>query len=151
VLLLERHEEREVVEPLGMLRPEGLELGARLGRRLGLEALRRTREAVELEADDRSVVDALVVERHAGEVARVQPTGALEPLERDQVGVAGEGGEALVRAVAVAGGAERHHLPGALPRLGQEVDPALGVRAELTDAEGAGERGRVEQDAGAAG
>src|SRR5690606_21169534 len=64
--------------------------------------------------------------------------------------VAGERAERLVGAVAVAGRAERQHLPQPLPRLRQEVDPAQGLGAQLAHAVGAGQARRVQQHAGGA-
>ena len=92
----------------------------------------------------------------SGKVGPLLQVGARdEPLlaqavERDEERVAGEGREALVRRVAVAGGAEGQDLPQALAGLLQEVEEGGRLRAQLSDAVGTGQRRGVEQDPGGA-
>src|SRR5262249_41282028 len=59
--------------------------------------------------------------------------------------VAGEGGETLVRRVAVAGRRQGQDLPPFLTGAGQGLDPGVGRRSQVADAVGAGQGGGVQQ------
>ena len=72
-------------------------------------------------------------------------------VEADEQRVAREGREALIRRVAVAGGAERQHLPEALAGRGQRIDEVESAGAEVADAEAARQGRRVEEHAARAG
>ena len=71
-----------------------------------------------------------------------------QPVERDEQGVARERREALVRRVAVAGGAERKDLPEGLAGLRQEVEEGGRLGPELADAVAPGQGRGVEEDPG---
>ena len=59
-----------------------------------------------------------------------------QPVQVDKIGVARKGRAALIGAVAIAGGAQRQHLPHGLPRLGQKIYKTVGFPAETADAIG---------------
>ena len=65
--------------------------------------------------------------------------------------ITGEGREALIRTVTVAGGAKRKHLPDLHARVGQPANEAERLGAHIPDATGRRERGGMQQDAGGAG
>jgi hypothetical protein len=150
VRVLQRHEQRVVVEPGVLALAERLECLA-LGRGgTRLEALRRLRQQRHLGRDDRAVIDPpLFRAGRRARLLRVEPPLLGQPLQAEQVGVSGEGAERLVGAVTVARRAERHHLPQTLPGGLQEVDPLEGRGAQLADTGVARQRGGVQQDAGA--
>ena len=64
----------------------------------------------------------------------------------DEVGVPGKGGKALVRAVAVAGGADGQDLPIGLSGAGQKIHESEGLRPQSADAEGTGQAEHRHQD-----
>ena len=78
-------------------------------------------------------------EHHMGDIsgglsskrARINGTDSLRGGE---IGVAGEGAERLVGAVAVAGGAQGHDLPVLLAGAGKPIHEGAGVRAEFQGA-----------------
>ena len=97
-----------------------------------------------LERDRLAEGDAVVGHRaERAELGGEQPLVA-EVVRAEQDDVAGERAERLVRAVAVAGGAEREDLPPGLTGGGEGLDPLVRLRAEVADAVGAGQTGRVE-------
>ena len=65
-----------------------------------------------------------------------QQTGVGQQAVVNEVGVAGKGGKALVRAVTVAGGADGQNLPVGLFCLGEEIDKCEGLFAQRADAKG---------------
>ena len=69
----------------------------------------------------------------AGDFRRREVTAPLQVTEIQQVGVAGEDGERLVRRVAVAGRTERTDLPPGETARRQGLDEAVGFRAERPD------------------
>ena len=52
----------------------------------------------------------------------------------DKIGISGKGGEALIRAVAVAGGADGQDLPVGLLCIGQKIHECKGLFSQRTDA-----------------
>ena len=146
---LERDKERVVVEPPAVLFGELPELVAELRRGPQGKRGRHLVEQGEPRADH--VAERHVVGRQRREgrepVGVDQPVVA-QPIERDHQRVAREGGERLVRGVAEAGRPQRQHLPVPLPHLGELLEPAVGLGADLADAEPAGERGGVKEDPG---
>jgi hypothetical protein len=66
---------------------------------------------------------------HVGQVFNGQQAFFNEKIGADQVGIAGEGREALVGRVAVTGGAERQDLPEFASAFSQVVDEAVGEGA----------------------
>ena len=100
------------------------------GRRLLLEGGAGPREEGRLPLDDRPEVHLPLREvRPLLQVRRGEEALVAQAVERDEEGVAGEGREALVRRVAVAGGAEGQDLPEALPGLREEVEELRRPRA----------------------
>ena len=73
-----------------------------------------------------------------------------QQVQINKVGVAREGGAALVRAVGVAGGADGQNLPDGLPGLGQKVHKVMGRLAHAADAIPAGQTRDRHQNAAAA-
>ena len=76
---------------------------------------------------------------------RQQPVGRQQ-LRVNVVGVAGVGGKALIRRVAVAGRAERQHLPIVLSRVLQKVRELIGCLAQRADAIGRRQGGHGHQN-----
>src|SRR5690606_33006554 len=152
VRLLEGHEQGVVGEPARLGLAERPQLGALRGGGALLEAPGGALQQRELGGDQGAVVDALPRQRRQGrQLPRLQPPLGDELLDGDQVVVAGERAERLVGAVAVAGWAQGHHLPQALPGLLEEVEPGDRLAAQLADAVRPRQRGGVEQDARAPG
>ena len=128
---------------------EGLEGLAARRARLLLEGGEGLREERPLELDHGTEVHLAL--REAGPLRQVgggQQALLAQAVEADEQRVAREGREALVGRVAVAGGAERQHLPEALAGLRQEVEEGGRLGPELADAVAPGQRRGVEQDAG---
>ena len=103
----------EAIEPIAHARREPL-----------LEAIEHARPERLAMRDDRREVDVPSVE--AARAARL-PTPSSRPssikrIEADEQRIAGKRGKALVRRIAVAGRAERQHLPQALTGRGERVD-----------------------------
>src|SRR5690606_10690858 len=152
VRLLEGHEQGVVGEPARLGLAERPQLGALRGGGALLEAPGGALQQRELGGDQGAVVDALPRQRRQGrQLPRLQPPLGDELLDGDQVVVAGERAERLVGAVAVAGWAQGHHLPQALPGLLEEVEPGDRLAAQLADAVRPRQRGGAEQDARAPG
>ena len=116
--------------------------------RPALEVLPRSFEQVLLEREDVGVVDVVGGKVQAAPVVLVDEPLLAQHLRAHEQDVAGEGGEALVGRIAVAGHAQRQDLPPALLGGGEEIDPGEGGRAEVADAEGAGQRRRMQEQAG---
>jgi hypothetical protein len=151
VLLLERHEEREVLEPGPLRGAEGAEVGLERRARTRGETLGGAREQRLPVRDHRAVVDVVVGERRVVTQLVCGEEPVLdEQIEADQQRIAGERGEALVGRVAVARRPEWEHLPERLPGAHQEVDEALRLGAEIADPVPARQRGRVEKNSAAA-
>ncbi len=81
------------------------------------------------------------------EVVVDEQTVLEEPVDADEVRVAGHRREALVGRIAVAGGSQREYLPVAASGLRQPLDPSMGGVAEVADPVGSREAGRMEEDA----
>ena len=77
--------------------------------------------------------------------SRQQAVG-LERVQINEIGVARKGGAALVRAVAVTGGAQRQDLPDLLPGFGQKIHKLQRLCAKTTDPIGAGQTGHRHQN-----
>ncbi len=142
----EGHETGERFEPCGVAGAEGVEGGG------GREAMEGAFEDGAFEGDDAGEIDFGIGESgDIGEVGGGEEAGFGEGVGADEEWVAGEGGEALVRRVAIAGGAEREHLPDGLAGGGEEIDEAVRGGTEVADAIRAGEGRDVKEDAGSAG
>ena len=128
---------------------EGLEGLAARRRRLLLEGGEGLRQQGPLELDHRPEVHLPL--REPGPLLQVgggQQALLAQAVEGDEQGVARERREALVRRVAVAGGAEGEDLPEGLAGLRQEVEEGGRLGPELADAVGPGQRRGVEEDPG---
>ena len=104
--LLERHEQREVVQPCAVLVHELLVACIRHEARMDVPQ------------------HAPLVRNRFGEVHLVRGQRAGRARDVDEERVAGERGEALIRRVAVARGAQWQHLPEREPRVGEHIEEA---------------------------
>src|SRR5205823_5831181 len=84
------------------------------------------------------------------DVERADQFVAAQQLGTEEVDVAGEGGEALVGGIAKAGRSQGQDLPPALAGAGQHVQPLVADGAEVANAVGPWQRGRMKQHARAA-
>ncbi|MDT7604215.1 MAG: hypothetical protein QOF61_2212, partial [Acidobacteriota bacterium] len=101
----QRAEERVVFEPIGLATRERLEVRAQRDRGCVLEILEGATQEFILKLDRFAEINALLCEtRRIGEIGFVEQTLFDEAGGRDEQSVSGEGGEALVRRVAVARG-----------------------------------------------
>ena len=99
MLVLERHEEAEVLHPRLVLLAERRKVGL-VGALTLEEAVEGSIEESELRRDHRSVIDELVRELRVGvEVRFRERAGGEEIVRADQVGIPGEAREALVRRI----------------------------------------------------
>ena len=146
---LERGEEGVVVEPRPLRIGELVEPLAELGRGLPRKCCRHLVEQARPRADHSPEVDVVFGKpRQRVEPAIIDEPRIAEIVERDHQRIARERGERLVGRVAVAGRPEREHLPETLRHARETVEPAMRLRADLTDAVPAGKRGGMKQDAG---
>ncbi len=87
-------------------------------------------------SDDALVIDAAWHEGWpAARLGSVQQSVLDEHVEADQKRVAGKCRKRLVRRIAIAGWAERQHLPEPLTGRCEQVDERKGARPEIADAE----------------
>ncbi len=96
---------------------------------------------------DRFEVDWAGGAGQAGKAIVADPSAIGEKFQRKQERVAGEGGERSVGRVAVAGGAERQHLPDALFGGGEKIGESVGGGSEIADAARRRQRSDVQQEA----
>ncbi len=138
VQVLERHEERVVIQPAGVLAAED-----RIARiRSGKEALRRqVQDGIALLVEH-AVVDVVGVALPVDVLVLAGLEQALlaELVEVDEVRVAGIGREGLVRGVAVARGSHGEDLPVCLARRLKEVDEVPGRLPHAPDSVARGQR-----------
>ncbi len=99
-----------------------------------------------LERDDDVIVDSRRREDLTRAVARSQQSVLDQEVRADQQSVPREGGQRLIRRVAVARWAERQCLPPALPCLVKPVDPRERCRSQIADAVRRRQRRDVQQD-----
>ncbi len=149
VRVLERHEERIVVEPGAVRGAERLEGGGEWF--MPRQALDGAAEQRQLPRNDGVEVDVVVGEgRRVGEVGgRQQPVGD-ERVGAGEERARRERGVALVGRVVRSRGAEGQHLPDAELGGGEEVDEVRRLGAEVTDSPAAGQRRRMEEQAAGA-
>src|SRR5215471_13996912 len=100
-----------------------------------------------LERNDGLVVDCALRKGAHLPVTRPQQLILDQPVWTDKQFVPGEGGQGLIRRVAVSRGAQRQRLPPSLAGLVKTVDPGYGGRSHIADAVGRGQRGDVQQQA----
>ncbi len=149
LVVLDRHEQRVVVQPIRLGLPERSQFLAEAEAGSGGEGVVRPVEHGQLPGDDGAVVDAALGERRPVlEVCGGQQPGLGQQLGGDEVGVACERREALVRRVAVPGGTEGEHLPQRGTGRRQPVHPRVGFRAQVADPVRPGEAGRMQDDPG---
>jgi len=148
VLEFQGHEESEIVQPGGVRRTEGQIAGARLEVARLQEARLRAPQHPVLVRDDGAIVHPVRGKgRPVGKILGGEQALGTQSVQTDEQRVAGERREGLVRGVAIAGGAERQHLPEALAGPGAKVDKGPRPRAQIPDAVGAGHAGRMAEDA----
>ena len=138
--------ESPVIQPGGVVAAVGFEGGPFFGGVMVDEVAGGFFEEGEFLGEDGFVVDVAAGSRQAGEAIALDPVAAGEILERDEQGIAGEGGQRRVRRVAVAGGAEGKNLPEALLRCGEEVGERIGGGPEIADATQRRQRSNVQQE-----
>ena len=145
---LDRHIEAVVLQPDGVFRAER-PVGGGIRVAAAPEGGVQHGEAVPV---DPGVVDrgGVVPPAAGGDLRPGQQPLPLEQVEVDEIGVAREGGKALVGAVAIAGRPERQHLPVALAGVAQKVDERVGRAAEGADPVWGGQARHRQQDARAA-
>ena len=138
---LDGHELGVVVEPQ-LLGPESLELidEFRISSSTPESGVRRSEEAP-LPRDHDSEVDVLV--REVRPVRRFDEAVVDEEVRGNEVDIAGECRETLIRRVTVSGRADRERLPETGAGLCKEVNPFVGRGPDIADPEGAGEGGRM--------
>ena len=156
---LDRHEEGEVVQPRRFRETERLEPIPDRRWCRGVESIEHARPQRLPMGDHGGVVDASAATDEtpgaAGALGRSRRIGLGEqslldqPIEADEQRIAGERGEALVRRIAIAGRAQRQHLPQVLAGRGEEVEERDRARPQVADAEASRQAGGVEQDAAA--
>ena len=135
VSFLERHEQGEFVEPAGVSFAESRE-GFALGRRTALkrpEGIVAARGVFQAITAPKSTWSAGKF-RARSNCARIEIAALHQCVEADQERIAGEGGETLIRRVAVSGGPQRQNLPDTLPGIAQKVGEAMRLRSQFADA-----------------
>ena len=145
---LERHEQRVVSQPRGVLRAEGGKL-----RGVAFDpALIGPAQHGEAAHVDRAVVGALLVgaPEDVLDFAFLQQPVADQQIEIDVVGVARKGGEGGVGAVAVAGRPQGKKLPVTLPGRLEEIHKLIRALAHRADPVGGGQGAHGHQDTAAA-
>ena len=148
---LERDKQAVVVEPPAILVDELREPGLEFWRCPAGKRRGHFVQHSEPRADH--IAECHVVSREGSDA--VEPAGVdkailAEEVERDQQRIARKCRERLVGRVTKAGRAERQHLPVSLRHLGEPLQPAVGLGADLTDAEAARKRRGMEENAGRA-
>ena len=146
-VILRRHEEGIVIEPALVLAPEG---GEFLRHRLPAAGicLAQKREAIFIEL---AVIDlrGIAAEIDAPELAFFQKAVGHQKIEIDEIGVSGEGGVALIGAVAIARRPHGEDLPPGLIRLGEKVDKIISRLPQRADAVPRGQRKDGQQNTAA--
>ena len=135
VVLLERHKEREILQPPGIGLAEGGKRGvAGTGEEAAGNPFQHTR----------------LPWNHSGEIYLVfrqeRRRRHVQWIERDQQRIAGQRGKALVRRIAVAGGPEREHLPKSLAGIGEKIGKAPRGFAQVADTPRPRKRSGMKQD-----
>ena len=148
--ILERHEERVIVQPFGVVGAEGIKLSLLLRRgpvgKFGGDTAQQRR----LPVVDCAEVDAFTREVGRGvEHVLVQQPLLDQRLQADQVGIARERAETLIRAVTVAGRPQGQNLPERLACVGEEIHPVIGGLIEAADAVTPRQRRRMQQNTAA--
>ena len=131
LILLDGHKETVVAQPVGGLLHKRRVLG-RLLKVASRKGLPQHREAA---SELRSViyVARLRAEVPFADLLRCQQPLRNQQIQIDEIRIAGKCGIRLVRAVPVAGGPHREHLPIAVLHLRKEVHKLLSGLAESAD------------------
>src|SRR5215510_14360536 len=146
--VLDRHEQREVVEPARLIAAEAIEAIAFRRWRCLLEPIQDARPDRAAVLDDGGEVDATVLKpRGPASLVFSQQSVLDQPFGADEQRIAGERREALIWRIAVAGRAERQDLPDSLALGREPVDELDRPRSEVPDIGPARERSRMEEDA----
>ncbi len=152
VVLGQRHEQRVVVEPDGVLGLEGGQVGALLRRGGRLEPRCGPAQTFHAIRDDAVELHALVRQSLLrDEIVGFQPAAPVQLGEVDQQHIAGEGRTAHIGRAAQADAAQRQELPDRLSGGMQPVDEVVGRGPEIAAAVRAGQTGEVQQHAAGAG
>ena len=144
---LERHVKAVVVYPAVLL-PEGLNLGGE-GVASPLERAVQNGRALQTE---RIIVHLLGIAApvDSDQILRAQKLVLHQPVKVNIVGIAREGREGGIGAVARTGGDKGQKLPVALARRLQKIDKIVGGLAHGADPVGGGQRAQRHEDAAAA-
>src|SRR5205085_12619640 len=145
--IFHRAKERVVVKPRGRLLTEGVKLAAQRWLARLFEVFEGAPEQFVFVFDDGAVLDALGRElRRFAYVLLTEQALFDQFVGTDEQSVTGEGREALIRRIAVAGRPQRQHLPERLPRPDEKIYEGVGFWAEVADAIATGQRCRVQQN-----
>ena len=144
VVLLQSHEQGVILQPVRLLRTEICQAG----RVLSCQAPAGYAEHRVPHSIQQPVVHPLRVAPPVQGLIlrRFQQAVPGQQVQVNQVGVAREGGEGLVRGVAVAGGAQGQDLPAGLPPCRQKVHKSLCFRPQGANAPGGGKGEDGHQD-----
>ena len=133
VVYLQRHEQRIILQPLGIFAAERTE--GTIGREPGVGFTQKGIAGVE----QPSVVHSGAVPTDFIQILFCQQFFFVQNIRVNKVGIAGDGGRGLVGAVAVGGGIERQYLPALLTAFIQEIDEVKGTASEGADSVGRGQ------------
>ena len=140
MLLLQGDKQGKVIEPARFLLAEPFERGAcDLLRASCFIAITSDETFVSSLRRDLFEVAGLVESGFVSQEINLRQIGLpQQPLfdelfEADERRVASEGRKTLIRRIGVAGWPQRQHLPPALPRSHQLIDPAIRGRSQVTD------------------
>ena len=138
LVLLDGHEECEILQPFGLGRHEAVVVG------VGLEAAMGAVEHLGLPLDQRPEIDLSFWEvGHRGEVVGRQEVRLDQLLEADQVGVPRKRREALIGRVAEPGRPEGKNLPEFAACGRKPIQPGESLRSQLADPVGTWQRRRM--------
>ena len=116
VNFLAGHEECVIVEPIGVVLAKEIESGAVTLRAVGKKTMSGLAKQVLFKVDYTTVLDEVFRKvRRTVQVLPGQKALFAKCAQVDQQRIAGECRKALVRGIAVSGGAEWQHLPDFLP------------------------------------
>ena len=128
---LDSHEQGVILQPEALRLAEGF-IGGGGGCQQAVGCLFQDHRPLVVQC---AVVDG-AYRPYGGNFIGRQQTDVGQQAVVNEVGVAGKGGKALVRAVTVAGGADGQNLPVGLFCLGEEIDKCEGLFAQRADAKG---------------
>jgi hypothetical protein len=135
VRLFAGHEQREVIEPVGIVLAEFLEMAALhcLGRLE--EFLGGTLQEWKFESNRAAVVDSVIGHCASSvEINLAQESLFDQRIEVDEQGIAGAGREALEWGVPVTGRIQRQYLPQLVTGSAEKIQEAISFRTEVANA-----------------